>query len=106
MDTWHAVKVIRPELAQDAKMVELLRREAAALREIRHEAVVSYDGVFRDEFAFSGRDEVFKARGMVAYSIVPRMSPYLGAGLYAKVRGDDDDVAVRFGPEVCVGLEL
>lgn len=50
MDTWHAVKVIRPELAQDAKMVELLRREAAALREIRHEAVVSYDGVFRDEF--------------------------------------------------------
>ncbi|WP_109151750.1 protein kinase [Azospirillum sp. TSO5] len=50
MDTRHAVKVIRPELAQDAKMVELLRREAAALREIRHEAVVSYDGVFRDEF--------------------------------------------------------
>ncbi|CAO3431322.1 serine/threonine-protein kinase [Azospirillum endophyticum] len=50
MDTWHAVKVIRPELAQDAKMVELLRREAAALREIRHEAVVSYDGVFRDEY--------------------------------------------------------
>ncbi len=50
MDTWHAVKVIRPELAQDAKMVELLRREAAALREIRHESVVSYDGVFRDEF--------------------------------------------------------
>jgi predicted Ser/Thr protein kinase len=50
MNTWHAVKVIRPELAQDAKMVELLRREAAALREIRHEAVVSYDGVFRDEY--------------------------------------------------------
>ncbi|WP_082109423.1 serine/threonine-protein kinase [Azospirillum thiophilum] len=50
MNTWHAVKVIRPELAEDAKMVELLRREAAALREIRHEAVVSYDGVFRDEY--------------------------------------------------------
>ena len=32
MDTWHAVKVIRPELAQDAKMVELLRREAARIR--------------------------------------------------------------------------
>ncbi|WP_109110292.1 serine/threonine-protein kinase [Azospirillum sp. TSO35-2] len=50
MNTWHAVKVIRPELAQDAKMVELLRREAAALRDIRHEAVVAYDGVFRDEY--------------------------------------------------------
>ncbi|WP_372394474.1 serine/threonine-protein kinase [Azospirillum sp. HJ39] len=50
MNTWHAVKVIRPELAEDAKMVELLRREAAVLREIRHEAVVSYDGVFRDEY--------------------------------------------------------
>ncbi len=50
LNTWHAVKVIRPELAQDTKMVELLRREAAALREIRHEAVVAYDGIVRDEF--------------------------------------------------------
>ncbi|MGF7173507.1 serine/threonine-protein kinase [Azospirillum doebereinerae] len=50
LNTWHAVKVIRPELVQDAKMVELLRREASALRDIRHEAVVAYDGVFRDEF--------------------------------------------------------
>lgn len=61
--------------------------------------------VFRDELSFSGRDEIFKVRATVAYSIVPRMSPYLGAGVHAKVRGEDE-IAVRFGPEVCLGLEL
>ncbi len=49
MGTWHAIKIILPDLAGDAKIVDLFRREAGVLRNIRHDAVVAYDGVFRDE---------------------------------------------------------
>ncbi len=50
--TKHAIKIIRPELLSNPTVLDLFRREAAFLREIRHDAVVSYDGAFRDE---SGR---------------------------------------------------
>ena len=36
-----AIKVIRPELVDDANMRDLFLREAMALRKIRHPAVVS-----------------------------------------------------------------
>jgi len=52
LGTRHAIKIIKPELtgAQNSlDVLELFRREAATLRGIRHEAVVSYDGFFRDE---------------------------------------------------------
>jgi len=49
MNTEHAIKIILPELANDTRMVDLFRREAAVLRNIRNDAVVAYDGVFRDE---------------------------------------------------------
>ena len=49
IDTEHAIKIILPELADDARIVDLFRREASVLRTIRHEAIVSYEGVFRDE---------------------------------------------------------
>ncbi|MGH6928518.1 MAG: serine/threonine-protein kinase, partial [Dongiaceae bacterium] len=49
LDTDHAIKIILPELANDQRIVDLFRREASVLRTIRHDAVVSYDGVFRDE---------------------------------------------------------
>src|SRR5215475_2754628 len=49
LNTEHAIKIILPELASDPRIVELFRREAAILRNIRNEAVVGYDGVFRDE---------------------------------------------------------
>ncbi|MCH9000564.1 MAG: protein kinase, partial [Proteobacteria bacterium] len=49
MGTWHAIKIILPDLVGDAKIVDLFRREAGVLRNIRHDAVVAYDGVFRDE---------------------------------------------------------
>jgi hypothetical protein len=49
LDTEHAIKIILPELANDQRIVDLFRREAAVLRTIRHDAVVAYDGVFRDE---------------------------------------------------------
>ncbi len=47
--TEHAIKVIRPELANDAKVAELFKREATTLRAIRNDAIVAYDGIFRDE---------------------------------------------------------
>ncbi|HJQ60135.1 MAG TPA: protein kinase [Vineibacter sp.] len=43
-----AIKTIRPELAGDQKIAELFKREAQALRNIRHPAIVSYEGVFDD----------------------------------------------------------
>ena len=49
LNTEHAIKIILPELASDSRIVDLFRREAAILRNIRNEAVVGYDGVFRDE---------------------------------------------------------
>src|SRR5262244_1052109 len=49
LNTEHAIKIILPELASDPRIVDLFRREAAILRNIRNEAVVGYDGVFRDE---------------------------------------------------------
>jgi len=47
-----AIKVIRPDLASDPQVRELFRREAGALRKVRHPSVVSYEGVFGDD---SGR---------------------------------------------------
>ncbi len=52
LGTWHAIKIILPELAGNTKIIDLFRREAGVLRNVRHDAVVAYDGVFRDE---SGR---------------------------------------------------
>jgi len=51
MNTLHAIKIILPELAGDTRIVDLFRREASVLRTIRHDAIVAYDGVFRDENA-------------------------------------------------------
>jgi len=49
LNTEHALKIILPELANNQRIVDLFRREASVLRTIRHDAVVAYDGVFRDE---------------------------------------------------------
>ena len=49
MNTLHAIKIILPELAGNTRIVDLFRREASVLRTIRHDAIVAYDGVFRDE---------------------------------------------------------
>ncbi|NIA72148.1 protein kinase [Pelagibius litoralis] len=47
--TQHAIKIVRPDLANNDKIMELFRREASVLRTIRDDAVVGYDGVLRDE---------------------------------------------------------
>ena len=49
LNTDHALKIILPELANNQRIVDLFRREASVLRTIRHDAVVAYDGVSRDE---------------------------------------------------------
>ncbi|WP_422366238.1 protein kinase domain-containing protein [Pelagibius sp.] len=47
--TQHAIKIVRPDLANDDKIMELFRREASVLRTVREDAIVGYDGVLRDE---------------------------------------------------------
>jgi serine/threonine-protein kinase len=52
LGTSHAIKIIKPGLVGTAggqDILELFRREATVLRGIRHDAIVSYDGFFRDE---------------------------------------------------------
>ncbi|TDP48796.1 serine/threonine-protein kinase [Zavarzinia compransoris] len=49
LGTLHAIKIIRAELAGSSTIVELFRREAMALRQLRSDAIVAYDGIFRDE---------------------------------------------------------
>jgi formylglycine-generating enzyme required for sulfatase activity len=41
-----AVKVLRPEFADESHIVELFRRESAALRKLRDPAIVFYEGTF------------------------------------------------------------
>src|SRR5690606_37228711 len=47
--TEHALKTILPDLARDERITQLFLREARALSQIRHDAVVRYEDVFRDE---------------------------------------------------------
>ena len=49
LGTAHAVKLLPPSLADDPKIVSLLVEEARKLSRVRHEAVVNYEGLFRDE---------------------------------------------------------
>jgi class 3 adenylate cyclase len=45
----HAVKVILPSLANDPKVEQLLVDEARKLARVRHDAIVNYEGLFRDQ---------------------------------------------------------
>ncbi|HYM03857.1 MAG TPA: serine/threonine-protein kinase [Stellaceae bacterium] len=45
----HAIKVILAELANDTRVTEMFAEEARKLRMVRDDAVVAYDGMFRDE---------------------------------------------------------
>ena len=49
LDTEHAIKLIPPALANDPKVVQLLVDEARKLAQVRHGAIVNYEGLFRDE---------------------------------------------------------
>jgi eukaryotic-like serine/threonine-protein kinase len=45
----HAIKVIAPELVDDERVIEMFTEEARKLRRVRHDAVVSYDGMIGDQ---------------------------------------------------------
>ena len=49
LGTRHAIKVILPSLSSDPKMVQLLVEEARKLARVRHDAIVGYEGLFREE---------------------------------------------------------
>ncbi len=49
LGTAHALKLIPSSLAGDPRTVQLLVEEARKLARVRHDAVVSYEGLFRDE---------------------------------------------------------
>ncbi|MGD9616824.1 MAG: protein kinase [Alphaproteobacteria bacterium] len=49
LGTAHTLKLIPPALAGDPRTVQLLVEEARKLARVRHDAVVSYEGLFRDE---------------------------------------------------------
>ncbi len=49
LGTEHAIKLIPPALANDPKVVQLLVDEARKLAQVRHGAIVNYEGLFRDE---------------------------------------------------------
>jgi eukaryotic-like serine/threonine-protein kinase len=45
----HAIKVILPQLASEARFISLFQEEARKLRRVRDDAVVGYEGLFLDE---------------------------------------------------------
>ena len=49
LGTVHAIKLISPALGSDPKVVQLLVEEARRLARVRHDAIVAYEGLFRDE---------------------------------------------------------
>jgi serine/threonine protein kinase len=49
LGTSHAIKVILPELAEDPKIISLFQEEARKLSRVRNDAVVAYEGLFKDE---------------------------------------------------------
>jgi serine/threonine-protein kinase len=72
LGTEHAVKVIRPAMAMDRKVMDLFYREARVLRGVRHDAVVNYDGFVRDD---RGRDYL-----VMEYAEGPSLSDRLRGG--------------------------
>jgi len=49
LGTEHAIKIMLPSLAEDPKIVQLFREEARKLGRLNNDAVVDYEGFFRDE---------------------------------------------------------
>src|SRR6266446_5685960 len=49
LGTQHAIKIMLPNLAEDPKIVQLFLEEARKLGRLNNDAVVDYEGFFRDE---------------------------------------------------------
>ncbi len=72
LGTLHAIKVISPAFALQEQALALFRREAETLRRVRHDAVVGYEAVIRDE---AGR--LFL---VMEYVPGPTLARFLGEG--------------------------
>ena len=48
LGTAHTIKLISPALAGDPRAVQLLLEEARRLSRVRHDAIINYEGLFRD----------------------------------------------------------
>jgi hypothetical protein len=60
----------------------------------------------RDPGPNTKHDEIYKGRVLLSYEIVKHFSFFAGGGVHLGVRGDEGNVAVTAGPEICGGLEL
>ena len=80
-------------------------RVATGVPDLSLSADLGAHRVFREALKFTDNDEIFKLRVMTGYTLAPRLTPFLGAGLYLKVRGDDA-LQFRYGPELFAGIEL
>ncbi len=61
--------------------------------------------LFRDSIGIGDRDEMLKTRLILAYTLVPRLTLFMGGGAFVGIKGADT-VETRFGPEFLGGLEL
>jgi serine/threonine protein kinase len=93
LGTHHAIKVVRPELVESQTARGLFVQEASVLREVRHDAVVQYDGLFQDEGGrvylvmefVEGRrlSDLMRERGALSGEEVWRLYGRLARGLAA-----------------------
>lgn len=92
LKTDHAVKVIIPEYRDDAKIVSLFHEEGRLLQRVRHDAVVSCGGLFRDadgrsmlvlEYVDGPSLSYFLRRGPLGLTALEALLRRLGAGLAA-----------------------
>ncbi|MCB9958927.1 MAG: protein kinase [Rhodospirillaceae bacterium] len=87
----HAIKVIQPELLSNQRVVQLFQREALALRSIRHDSIVGYEGLNQDE---AGRmflvmefvegpslSDVLRSHGAYSVNDVRKLRDRLATGL-------------------------
>ncbi|MCA8932811.1 MAG: protein kinase, partial [Rhodospirillaceae bacterium] len=87
----HAIKVIQAELLSNQRVVQLFQREALALRSIRHDSIVGYEGLNQDE---AGRmflvmefvegpslSEVLRSHGAYSVNDVRKLRDRLATGL-------------------------
>src|SRR5579864_185787 len=76
----HAIKVILPELANNSAIITMFTEEARKLRMVRDDAVVAYDGMFRDENGL--RYLVMEFADGPPLSVIMRLNPLTEDEIY------------------------
>jgi eukaryotic-like serine/threonine-protein kinase len=76
----HAIKVILPELTNSSAIITMFTEEARKLRMVRDDAVVAYDGMFRDESGL--RYLVMEFADGPPLSVIMRLNPLTEDEIY------------------------